>query len=142
MIIILDTSVLITLLLAKGKNGAQDIVSLAKLKKLILAISIDTLEELKTVVQKNRFKKDINYSLHKVSTFVAWYQYNSKKIKVNNNYHSPTLRDPKDNMFLQLAIASEATYLISLDKDLLTLGFINKTIIVTPRQFLEAEFNI
>lgn len=47
-------------------------------------------------------------------------------------------RDPKDNQILDLCLASGADYLITGDKDLLTLKHYKQTIIVTPAQFLKS----
>lgn len=45
-------------------------------------------------------------------------------------------RDPKDNMFLDLTFACKADYLISGDKDLLTLETFKNTKIILPSAFL------
>lgn len=46
-------------------------------------------------------------------------------------------RDPKDNQFLDVALASSAPFLITGDKDLLSLKTFCTTRILTPRQFLD-----
>lgn len=46
-------------------------------------------------------------------------------------------RDEKDNKFLEAALASNADFLITGDKDLLVLKKYKKTKIITPRRFLE-----
>ncbi len=51
--------------------------------------------------------------------------------------HVSICRDPKDNKFLEAAIASHANYLITGDKDLLALNSYKETGIVTPKQFLK-----
>lgn len=48
-------------------------------------------------------------------------------------------RDPKDDMFLDCAVAGGAKYLISGDKDLLTLGSVAGVKIVTPAEFLKKK---
>ena len=48
-------------------------------------------------------------------------------------------RDPKDNMLLSLAKQSKADYLITGDKDLLSLKTLAHTHILTPREFLDTE---
>jgi uncharacterized protein len=45
-------------------------------------------------------------------------------------------RDPKDNKFLELALASEAHYLITGDQDLLVLNPFGSTQILSPAEFL------
>ncbi|WP_308604171.1 putative toxin-antitoxin system toxin component, PIN family [uncultured Fibrobacter sp.] len=53
-------------------------------------------------------------------------------------------RDPKDNMFLECAVAANAYYLVSGDSDLLVLGKIKDIPIITVNQFFDAhpEFGV
>ncbi len=54
----------------------------------------------------------------------------------------PVCRDPKDNKFLELAVAGKASCLITGDRDLLVLDPFHGIPIVTPRRFLdEFPFN-
>lgn len=46
-------------------------------------------------------------------------------------------RDPNDNKFLEAAIAAEADFLISGDRDLFLLKKIKETRIITPTRFLK-----
>ena len=48
-------------------------------------------------------------------------------------------RDPKDNMFLECAVAANAYYLVSGDSDLLVLREFNKIPIITVNQFFDAH---
>jgi len=48
----------------------------------------------------------------------------------------PVCRDPKDDPFLECALAGQARFLVSRDPDLLVLGKPFGVEIVTPRQFL------
>ncbi len=49
---------------------------------------------------------------------------------------SGQVRDPFDEMFLACPRLGRADYIVSVDKDLLTLGRFEETEIVTPGQFL------
>jgi len=140
MLIVLDTSVIIAQLLTRKKTYTNAIFDLAKSKKIELALSDETLYELKKSVSDLKIKNQVNYSSRIVAVFTAWYQYNSFIYKPHTTTTPKLLRDPKDNIFLQLAIASRATYLISVDKDLLILKSIGSTHIVTPKEFIIAEF--
>lgn len=51
--------------------------------------------------------------------------------------HVTVCRDPKDNQFLDVAVASNAQFLVTGDKDLLSLKKFRTTRILTPRRFLE-----
>ncbi|MBI4772367.1 MAG: putative toxin-antitoxin system toxin component, PIN family [Chloroflexi bacterium] len=50
----------------------------------------------------------------------------------------PVCRDPKDNMFIEAALAGTAEYVVTGDKDLLVLIQFETVKFVTPREFLEA----
>jgi putative PIN family toxin of toxin-antitoxin system len=56
-----------------------------------------------------------------------------KKIKI--------CRDPKEDMFLECAISCGAKYLISGDDDLLSIKEINKTQIITTKEYLNLVAN-
>jgi len=47
-------------------------------------------------------------------------------------------RDPKDDKFVACALAGDANYLITEDKDMLVLGVVGDVRIVTPYDFLRA----
>ena len=47
------------------------------------------------------------------------------------------LRDPDDNQVLETAVVGKCDYLITRDKDLLTVGEYNQVQIVTPYQFID-----
>jgi hypothetical protein len=49
-------------------------------------------------------------------------------------------RDPKDNMFLSLAISAKATCIVSGDKDLLVLNPFCGIPIITASEFIESNF--
>lgn len=51
--------------------------------------------------------------------------------------HVAVCRDPKDNQFLDVAVASSAPFLVTGDKDLLSVKTFRTTRILTPRQFLD-----
>ena len=57
-------------------------------------------------------------------------------IQVTSTIH--ICRDPKDNFLLALADDSKANYLITGDKDLLSLRRVNETNIITLNQFLQS----
>ena len=50
------------------------------------------------------------------------------------------MTDPKDNFLLNLAVDSKADFLLTGDKDLLVLGKVGDTKIMTISDFLELSF--
>ncbi len=55
--------------------------------------------------------------------------------------HIQVCRDPKDDKVLELAVSSNATCIISGDQDLLELNPFQHIPILTPAEFLAAQFN-
>lgn len=141
MLVILDTSTVLAHLLSRGKSHTRNNIRLAKLKKISLAVSDETLQELKKKIRTEKIKKSRNYNSRHVGIFIAWYIYNNRFFNNSRQEEiNPVLRDQKDSIFLHLARKSDADYLITLDQDLLILKTIDKTKIVTPETFINSEF--
>jgi putative PIN family toxin of toxin-antitoxin system len=142
MLVILDTSVLISLLVARGESYARETLKLALQQKIILIASEATFEELRKTLKSIKIKKQMHYKSTKIGSFIAWYKYNARFIEVtkqitdNNN-----LRDASDVIFLSLAKSAKADYLLTIDKDLLVLKKYEKTVILTPEQFMRNIVN-
>jgi putative PIN family toxin of toxin-antitoxin system len=49
----------------------------------------------------------------------------------------PICRDPNDQMFLDLAVSVGANYIVSGDKDLLTVGIFSGGTVIKPKPFLD-----
>ncbi len=135
--IILDTSVVLAFLLSKKTSNINTIISYALEEKITLILCSETLYELKHTIQTDSIKGLPNYNAAKNAKFIAWYQYHTQHYILKDISSKITLRDHTDRIFIQLAEVSKADYLITLDKDLLVLKNIEKTIILTPREFLE-----
>ncbi|MBI4155594.1 putative toxin-antitoxin system toxin component, PIN family [Candidatus Woesearchaeota archaeon] len=58
----------------------------------------------------------------------------SNIVKIKTSVH--LCKDPKDNMFIELAIDGKADYIISNDEDLLSLDKVNNIKIISPSGFL------
>lgn len=136
MLLILDTSSIITLLLSKHKTYIASIVKLGHKGAILFAVSDETYQELGKSISVKKIKTSKYYNEQKVGRFIAWYKNSTKKYKLSAKMPDQTSRDPNDNMFLSLAQSSQADYLISVDKDLLILKEIGKTKIVTPMGFI------
>ena len=136
MIIILDTSIILASLLTKKESNTRQILKLLANKDITCAISIETLSELKNKLSSSKIKEHTNYNNRIVANFINFYQHSTRKFKLHVQ-SSIVSRDPSDNIFLQLALSSKADYLLSGDKDLLVLKQIEKTIICTPKTFIQ-----
>jgi putative PIN family toxin of toxin-antitoxin system len=127
--VILDTSVIVeSLISSSDSNRCQSIIKILVQKQIELCVSKETFDELLS-------PKVLKSHHQKMAKFKAWYKYSSV-------FYKPTTqvticRDPKDNMFLELALESQAQYLISSDKDLLSIQSFNNTTIIHPLKFYE-----
>lgn len=102
----------------------------------VYAFSDKSFTELSDVLMRAKFDRYLSHkerrrTLKKIALVAKWYT------------PTETIRDcsdPKDNMFLELAVASQADYLITGDDDLLILDPFRKTRILTLSEFAEHHF--
>ena len=124
--VVIDTNVFISGILYGG--NAEAILTLVRDRIVSLVISPETSVEL--------FRKLHQFSVEDEIVEDLDILLDTHTIKVIPNRKIQRSRDPKDNMFLDVAIAGHADYLISGDKDLLVLKKIESTAIVSPKNFL------
>ncbi len=99
------------------------------------AFSEETFTELLTVLKRDKFDK---FSLREERLeFAESIKLLSHPFQIKHQIN--ICRDPKDNKFLDVAIASYAEYLITGDEDLLVLESIGNTSIITPREFISVQ---
>jgi putative PIN family toxin of toxin-antitoxin system len=99
--------------------------------RICLLFSERSFAEFIGVANREKFKRYFSESdINELST---------KMKRVAKIVHTTTIqtqcRDPKDNFLLELAVDGKADYLITGDDDLLELKTVNKTKIVTFRDF-------
>lgn len=128
--IIIDTNLWISFLLTKDFSKLDTILSDSNVK---LIFSRELLEEFLEVIARPKFKKYFSDLL--VSELLEQIQPYSELIEVTSEVN--ICRDEKDNFLLSLAKDSNATHLITGDKDLLILGKIGFTKIVAITNYLE-----
>lgn len=125
-----DTNVLLSSLLSKDSPPAKTIHYI--LRNGFFAFSLETFEELKEVLQRPKFDRYIAKEkrrsfLERIYPLGVFYE---------GEQNITLCRDPKDNKFLEVALASNASFLITGDEDLLSLHHIGNIPIITPRNFL------
>ncbi len=102
-------------------------------EKIVLVFSKVSLSEFVEVANRPKFRKyftikDIEYLLKFIDEY---------GILVNVKSDMDICRDKKDNFLLNLAVDSDAEYLVTGDQDLLILNKIQNTQILTLKDFLE-----
>lgn len=133
--IVIDTNVFISAALSpKGK--AYRAIAKA-IDSFIIVQSPETYQELTDRIYKSKFDKYI--SNENRQEFLNVIKNNSQFIVVKSQI--TTCRDPDDNKFLELARDANAEFLLTGDKDLLTLKSLAEyqNLIVSPRQFIELD---
>lgn len=132
-LIVVDTSTIIEGLLSNDKSPAFQILYLAQTKEFQLATCKETIAELKQTITKAAIKDRAKPKIF--TRFIPWYQYNSYDYQIAGI--SGLCRDPNDDKFLELASVSGASFLVTKDKDMLSLKTIQDCKIVTSLEFLE-----
>ncbi len=129
--IVVDTSVLISALLKPNSIPAQALERARTHFKL--AVSTETLTELTKVLSRDYLAR--YRTVDERETFLVLYSELAEIIAITE--HVTDCRDPKDNKFLDLALAANARILVSSDSDLLVLHPYRNIHIVTPSMFLQ-----
>lgn len=118
--LVLDTNVLLAGLVSKS-CASQKVVDSLQARKAIPLLSPQVMAEYRAVLSHLAFaSKFPNLTLRRVELALRRPRY------VGDEYRTVRVkfeleRDPRDAMFVELAIAGEATHLVTMDADLLTL---------------------
>ncbi len=110
--VVADTNVLVRALI----NGvaASPLLHLWQAGQLQLVVSTETLAELAAVLTRPKFQR--YFTADNVTALLTLLRDHGEWIVINS--HLALCRDPKDDIFLNLAIAAQAAYLVSEDNDL------------------------
>lgn len=98
-----------------------------------ILISENTLSELKNTLNKPKLRKYI--TLKDKFGFLTKLEIAGILVEISQSI--TICRDPKDNMYLDLALSGKADAIITGDTDLLTLNPFRNIPIITPKFFLE-----
>lgn len=127
---IIDTNTLLSAVL----SGTTTALAHQKALQIgVLLASDETFAELSDVLFRSKFDKYL--SDEKRWQWLSSFRKMALWVDVKN--HVNDCRDPKDNKFLSLALAANATLIISGDQDLLTLHPYKNIPIITARQFID-----
>lgn len=123
-----DTNVWLSALYFSGKPAR--IVNLIEDQKVVSITSGFILEEI-----KEKLVLDFNTPAYAANATVSYISSISQIVPLQGKDFN--LRDPDDNKVLETAVVANCNYLITGDKDLLTLGGYNRIQIVAPAAFLD-----
>ena len=129
--VVLDTNVLISAILIEGSIADM---ALTKAEKYYEILSSDKIyDELIKILMLPKFDKYV--SLYQRRKFIESFENKATFVKVEEVIN--VCRDPKDDMFLELAVSGNANIIISGDKDLLDLNPFQGIQIISPKEFIE-----
>ena len=127
--IVIDANVFVSVVLGGQITGK--ICELLISGDLKLVYSRSLFDELKFVLSRKEFEFN-QPQIDRILTFIETngeLVFPAEKVSV--------CRDPKDNPILECAVSGRVDFIVTGDKDLLTLKSFRKIPIVTPRKFLE-----
>ncbi len=130
--VVVDTNVWVSFLIWPS-DVIRSAIHFAIHQSKIIA-SDSTIDELIATLNKEKFNSRI--STEEKHSFCADVSHISTIISITASVNA--CRDPRDNMFLELALSGNAEIIITGDDDLLALHPWRNISILTPRQFVEA----
>jgi uncharacterized protein len=129
---VIDTSVTVSAVLLPRSVPRRAFDHAAAIGRLLLSEA--TLAELDEVLRRPKFDKYV--SEPKRLEFLLSLVDMAEAVPVRQAINA--CRDPKDDKFLELAVAGRASHIVSGDADLLTLNPFQGILIVTAKTFIEA----
>ena len=107
----------------------KQIINLIENKKVISVISDFILQEI-----KEKMVIDFDTPVYAANATISYISSLSETVSLKGVDFD--LRDPADNQVLETAVVGKCNFLITGDKDLLSLGKYDQIQIITPAQFL------
>ena len=126
--IIIDTNLWISFLIGRKLSSLLDLMSYPEFQ---LVISTELIEEIHDVVSRPKLAK--YYTSENVNMLMKYMKDFSLSFELGNI--PSRCRDPKDDYLLELALVSDADFLVTGDKDLLEVKKIGNCQIVTAMEF-------
>lgn len=128
--VVIDTNVLISCLLFKGRvSFLRELWVKNKIKPLL---SKETFDEFHRVLHYSKFSLSPQEIRSVISNEILPY---FDVVETEETLNSASCRDPQDDKFLAVAKIGSASHLITGDQDLLELEKFGSTQILTPRDF-------
>ena len=130
---VFDTNAIVSALLFEHSRPGQALFRAMQRGEILLSTA--TLEELADVLERDKFDRYLTGSDREefLEAFVE------RAIFVETTEEIRVCRDARDDKFLELAVSGVADYIITGDKDLLSLNPFREIPIVTAAQFLASS---
>jgi uncharacterized protein len=129
---VFDTSVLISAALFTESTPGEALRTALRTGEVLLSPA--TALELEEVLGRTKFDRYVRITLRR--RFLAALLHRATIVEVEQRIHA--CRDPRDDKFLDVAVAGRAAFLVTGDADLLALSPFQGLGIVSPADFLAA----
>jgi uncharacterized protein len=129
---VFDTNVIISAFLFEG--GSPAIALRFGMESGGILLSLGLLEEISKVLVRDKFKR--YFRTRSRDELLQTLSLRASLIDISVTVNQ--CRDPKDNHILELAISGNANYIISGDRDLLTMNPFQGITIISVEQFLRS----
>lgn len=131
---VIDTSVLVSGLISpQGPPG--EVLRALRDGKFTTLYSHETVMEVVEVLGRDFFRSKYHIQTEDISALVSLIRLRGEAVVPAQKITD--CRDPKDNKFLEAAVAGEADYLVSGDDDLLRMNPYRSIPVLSPVEFLE-----
>jgi hypothetical protein len=131
---VLDTNVLVSAAIVRSSPPGQILAEL-KLRAFEAITTPDLLQELEDVTRRPQLLTRLAWTEEDRQVFLN--DYGDAAVKVQPTASLTVIKeDPDDNRVLEAAVAGEADYIVTGDKDLLNLDAFEGIRILTPAQFV------
>lgn len=130
--VVLDTNIFVSILIRPGQTF-RALLAIVDRQATVL-YSTESLTELVAVLRRPKFSPFTDAD--QIGELTKWIIGTGELVTVDRRVAQS--RDAADDKFLSLAVSGNANYLITGDRDLLVLGRVGSTEIVSPAQFVSA----
>jgi uncharacterized protein len=137
---VFDTSVLVSAFLTRNHPGgvSNELLRFVADGKIELHLSADIIAEaLATLVRNRRAQTNYRYTPQMAEAFCSSLFDFANMIDNPPPAPGAVPRDPDDDKIIACALAAGAEYVVSRDRDLLSLGAYAEITIITPEAFLQ-----
>ncbi len=133
---VIDTTVLISAFLTEEGVSAK-LLEEARGGAFVVCLSAEIIEEMRRrLLEPSRMRVRYDYSDEQVETQCRDLALTAELISDLPDVHVVD-RDPNDDMIVATALKARADYLVTRDKDLLSLGVCEGVKMITPEVFME-----
>ena len=132
--VVVDTNILVRALI-KPQGTVGPVLLRLRQGEYTLLYALPLLEELVDVLKRPRIRKKYGLSEQDIQTAVSLILLQGEAVVPNERIIA--CRDPKDDKFLEMAVAGKADVIVSGDEDLLVLHPFAGIPIVSPATFLQ-----